>query len=187
MGMNQQLEETTPNPVPVLPTPLRPARTWRYHLGTGLIGVGVLVLLGAWVALITAPGRAGSAADALPTPRPTIPPPPRVSVAALKAGYDNPATRPVILDVRPASDYADGHIAGALSLPADTVEALVKTVPRDKPVVLYCQCPDEGESIGVAEKLYSDYGYSYTNLTVLQGGWSAWTAAGYPVTKGDTP
>jgi rhodanese-related sulfurtransferase len=150
--------------------------------------VGVLALLAAWVALIAGPGGlAGGSAAPLPTQRPTIPPPPSLTVAALKAGYDDPAARPVIIDVRPAADYAKGHIAGAISIPADTLDAQVKTVARDKRVVLYCQCPDEGESIGVAEKLYSDYGYSYANLKVLQGGWSAWTAAGYPVTKGDAP
>jgi len=33
----------------------------------------------------------------------------------------------------------------------------------------------------VALKLNTTYGYSYNNLKVLFGGWSAWKAANYPM------
>jgi len=32
--------------------------------------------------------------------------------------------------------------------------------------------------------LHSQYHYSYINLKVLLGGWTAWTTAGYPVAHG---
>ncbi|HUS14208.1 MAG TPA: hypothetical protein VM536_04225 [Chloroflexia bacterium] len=36
----------------------------------------------------------------------------------------------------------------------------------------------------MALKLHDQYGYSYTNLKVLLGGWNAWQAAGYPSVLG---
>ena len=36
----------------------------------------------------------------------------------------------------------------------------------------------------MATKLNSQYGYSYDNLKVLLGGWSAWQGAGYPTSTG---
>jgi 3-mercaptopyruvate sulfurtransferase SseA len=36
----------------------------------------------------------------------------------------------------------------------------------------------------VAQKLHDTYGYSYDNLKVLLGGWSAWQGAGYPTETG---
>jgi 3-mercaptopyruvate sulfurtransferase SseA len=39
----------------------------------------------------------------------------------------------------------------------------------------------------VAQKLHDQYQYSYDNLKVLLGGWSAWQSAGYPTeTSGTT-
>lgn len=39
----------------------------------------------------------------------------------------------------------------------------------------------------MAQKLHDTYGYSYDNLKVLLGGWSAWTSAGYPSLTSATP
>lgn len=42
----------------------------------------------------------------------------------------------------------------------------------------------------MAQKLHLDYGYSYDNVKVLLGGWSAWLdknttdATGYPIATG---
>ena len=36
----------------------------------------------------------------------------------------------------------------------------------------------------MAQKLNSQYGYSYDNLKVLLGGWTAWQGAGYPTGTG---
>jgi 3-mercaptopyruvate sulfurtransferase SseA len=36
----------------------------------------------------------------------------------------------------------------------------------------------------VAQKLNAQYGYSYDNLKVLLGGWTAWQNAGYPTETG---
>src|SRR5215211_7469924 len=46
-----------------------------------------------------------------------------------------------VLDVRPEEEYRAGHIPGALSVPVDTLEAALQTLPRDREIVAYCRGP----------------------------------------------
>ncbi|QNE73296.1 metalloregulator ArsR/SmtB family transcription factor [Streptomyces finlayi] len=45
----------------------------------------------------------------------------------------------VILDVRPAEEYAAGHIPGALSIPVDELTERITELPDDAEVVAYCR------------------------------------------------
>ncbi|MER6630683.1 metalloregulator ArsR/SmtB family transcription factor [Streptomyces sp. NPDC000987] len=45
----------------------------------------------------------------------------------------------VVLDVRPAEEYAAGHIPGALSIPVDELAARVAELPEETEVVAYCR------------------------------------------------
>lgn len=47
----------------------------------------------------------------------------------------------IVLDVRPAAEYAAGHIAGARSIPADRLARELRTLPADVEVVAYCRGP----------------------------------------------
>jgi len=53
-------------------------------------------------------------------------------VADLKAG-----AKPVIIDVRTAEEFREVHILGAVSAPLEEFKSYVKSIPRDRPVVLY--------------------------------------------------
>ncbi|MFR0357598.1 ArsR/SmtB family transcription factor [Streptomyces sediminimaris] len=44
-----------------------------------------------------------------------------------------------VIDVRPAQEYAAGHIPGALSIPLDELEARLAELPADAEVVAYCR------------------------------------------------
>jgi hypothetical protein len=44
----------------------------------------------------------------------------------------------VVIDVRDANSYAQGHIAGALSMPFATVEGQLDAIPKGKQIVTYC-------------------------------------------------
>lgn len=44
----------------------------------------------------------------------------------------------VVIDVRDAASYAQGHIAGAISMPFATVEAQLDAIPKGKHLVTYC-------------------------------------------------
>lgn len=49
--------------------------------------------------------------------------------------------RTVVLDVRPAVEYDAGHIAGAISIPADQVQRRLAEIPKNKEIVAYCRGP----------------------------------------------
>lgn len=45
----------------------------------------------------------------------------------------------VVLDVRPAEEYAAGHIPGALSIPVDELAERLDELPAEQEVVAYCR------------------------------------------------
>ena len=47
----------------------------------------------------------------------------------------------VVLDVRPATEYRAGHIAGARSIPMKELSRRLRAVPKDTDVVAYCRGP----------------------------------------------
>jgi rhodanese-related sulfurtransferase len=47
----------------------------------------------------------------------------------------------IVLDVRPAKEYAAGHIAGARSVPIDDLPAVIDRLPKAREVVAYCRGP----------------------------------------------
>ena len=53
-------------------------------------------------------------------------------VAELKSGI-----KPLIIDVRTAEEFREVHILGAASAPLAEFKDYVKSIPRDRPVVLY--------------------------------------------------
>jgi hypothetical protein len=73
------------------------------------------------------------------TAGPTEEPPPRMTLADFKALYDNPAKRPLIIDVRAKEAFDAGHIKGAISFPESDVDTRIGELPKDKLVVAYCQ------------------------------------------------
>ena len=84
-----------------------------------------------------------------------------------------------IVDVRPAGDYARGHIQGARSMPDAEVGGA--NWAKDGRTLVYCAedpCP-------ITEKALSRLrGLGYEKLAVLAGGYAAWPAKGYPVAVG---
>jgi len=53
-------------------------------------------------------------------------------VAELKAG-----AKPAIIDVRSQEEFRELHILGAVSAPLEEFKDYIKSIPRDRPVVLY--------------------------------------------------
>ncbi len=44
----------------------------------------------------------------------------------------------IIVDTRSARQFEGGHIAGAVSIPLDQVEARLDELPKDHEIVFYC-------------------------------------------------
>jgi phage shock protein E len=79
----------------------------------------------------------------------------------------------VVLDVRTAEEFGDGHLEGARNLPlADDFAAAVASLPRDGSYVLYCRT---GNRSAQAARLMADLGF--TDVADA-GGLDALAAAG---------
>lgn len=99
---------------------------------------------------------------------------PTVSVAQLQTAVDGGA---YLLDVRTPAEFAGGHVASAVNLPLDEVEARAGEVPADRPVYVICR---SGSRSAQASAILSRAGRDVTNVG---GGMDDWIAAGYPVTR----
>jgi membrane protein DedA with SNARE-associated domain/rhodanese-related sulfurtransferase len=103
----------------------------------------------------------------------------RISVAEL---YDqmHGELPPLVVDVRLPS--AQGlelrRIPGALHLPVHEVAGQVASLPRDREIVLYCNCPNEASAAQAARVLFN---HGFRRVRPLSGGLDAWIAAGYAV------
>ena len=86
----------------------------------------------------------------------------------------------VLVDVREESEYAAGHIPGAVHLSKGVIERDVeKAVPDPAaPVVLYC---GGGFRSALAADNLQKMGY--TNVSSMDGGWRGWTEKGYPTER----
>ena len=85
----------------------------------------------------------------------------------------------VILDVRKADEFAEGHITGAVLIDqfqSDFVEQAQAKLPKEKTIAVYCR--SGRRSANAAGKL-ADVGYKCVNL---KGGIIAWKEANMPVT-----
>lgn len=85
----------------------------------------------------------------------------------------------ILLDVRPALEYQQGHIAGALSFPVEQMEARLRELDPVQEVVAYCRGPycvfaDE------AVTLLQAHGFTARRYTE---GYPDWAAAGLPVER----
>ena len=87
----------------------------------------------------------------------------------------------LIVDVQPKGAYDVGHIKGAINFPWASDLKNAGDLPKDKTLVLYCDCSHEEDSLDVATQLNEKWGY--TNIKLLEGGWSNWLKLGYPMEK----
>ncbi len=87
----------------------------------------------------------------------------------------------VVVDVRPAPEYRQGHIAQARSIPVDELEARLSELPATRQIVAYCRGPyclfaDE------AVDILSAHGFTATRYIE---GYPEWAAAGLPTDRSD--
>lgn len=86
-----------------------------------------------------------------------------------------------VLDVRPAREYATGHIAGARSVPVKELRRRLDAIPEGAEVVAYCRGPfcvyaDD------AVRLLRRNGFEARRL---EDGFPEWKRAGLPVATGE--
>jgi membrane protein DedA with SNARE-associated domain/rhodanese-related sulfurtransferase len=93
---------------------------------------------------------------------------------------------PVVVDVRSstARELERRRIPGALHLPVQEVEQHVRSLPRDREIILYCTCPNEASAAQAARVLVRN---GFRRVRPLRGGLDAWIAAGYAVEEVAVP
>ena len=92
----------------------------------------------------------------------------------------------IVIDVREADEFREGHINGATNIPRGLLEFKLSGTPElgalDMNIVLYCKT--SGRAALSAASL-QDMGYLHVKS--IAGGFDAWTEAGKPVAKPSLP
>lgn len=87
----------------------------------------------------------------------------------------------VVLDVRTSAEHAEGHIPGThfnIDVLEDSyTETVLKQIPKDKPVALYCRSGNRSKK---AARILAENGYQ---VMELGSGFRGWVAADKPIGK----
>ena len=88
----------------------------------------------------------------------------------------------VVLDVRTPAEHAEGHIPGThfnIDVLEDSyTETALKTLPKDRPVALYCRSGNRSKN---AARILAENGYQVLELGT---GFRGWSAAGKKIETG---
>ena len=79
----------------------------------------------------------------------------------------------VVIDARDPAQFAKGHIPGAISLDWRQVLAKRNTIPKNKPVLIYCNTGSLSAQAGFALRVAG-----WDNVRIWQGGMAEWQAKG---------
>jgi rhodanese-related sulfurtransferase len=82
----------------------------------------------------------------------------------------------VLVDVRPAEEYAAGHIEGARSIPLGELRERLAELPADREVVAYCRGPFCAYAHEAVRQLRAEG----RTARRLEEGWPEWRLAGKP-------
>ncbi|MBZ5724153.1 MAG: sulfurtransferase [Acidobacteriia bacterium] len=86
----------------------------------------------------------------------------------------------VLVDTREDSEWAAGHVAGAVHLGKGVIERDIETKVPDKAATLVLYCGGGFRSALVADNLQK---MGYRNAISLDGGWRALKESGLPLEK----
>lgn len=102
------------------------------------------------------------------------------NVSATEAVMLMSRSKPLILDVRDATEFAAGHIQGAKNIPLAELASRVKEIEKfkDKPVLVHCQRGLRAKSACSILRAQQ-----FSQLHNLQGGLDTWVEAKLPLIK----
>jgi rhodanese-related sulfurtransferase len=85
-----------------------------------------------------------------------------------------------VVDVREDSEWARGHLPGAIHMGRGVIERDIETQFPDKKTELVLYCGGGFRSALSADNLQK---MGYTNVISMDGGWRGWLEAGHPTVK----
>ena len=86
----------------------------------------------------------------------------------------------LLVDVREDSEWAQGHIPGAVHMGRGVIERDLESKVPDPSTKLILYCGGGFRSALVADNLQK---MGYANVESMDGGWRGWVAAGMPTAK----
>jgi hydroxyacylglutathione hydrolase len=86
---------------------------------------------------------------------------------------------PLVIDVRQATEYLAGHLAGSVPIGAGALPDVLDQLPRDRPIATICA---SGYRASVAASLLRAAGFE--RVEWVRGGVPSWADRGYPVEVG---
>jgi rhodanese-related sulfurtransferase len=108
---------------------------------------------------------------------------PRAPLPEVRKQIEHRGDAIVLVDARAGHAFAEAHIPGAISLPADEIDALLASqslpIPTQGEIVMYCDRADSADAEYVGRVLGTALGCQ--TVRVLDGGWNAWLDADGPV------
>ncbi|MBZ5529744.1 MAG: sulfurtransferase [Acidobacteriia bacterium] len=87
----------------------------------------------------------------------------------------------LLVDVREESEWAQGHLPGAVYMGRGVIERDIEQKIPDTGAKLILYCGGGFRSALVADNLQK---MGYTNVESMDGGWKGWLDAGLPTAKG---
>jgi NADPH-dependent 2,4-dienoyl-CoA reductase/sulfur reductase-like enzyme/rhodanese-related sulfurtransferase len=80
----------------------------------------------------------------------------------------------ILIDVRTAKEYENGHIQNAINLPLDNLRNTIDSIEnKNKPIIIYCQ---KGLRGYIARLIFKNNGFP--NVISIAGGYKLWTMHG---------
>lgn len=86
----------------------------------------------------------------------------------------------LLVDVREESEWAKGHLPGAVHMGKGVIERDIERRVPDTGAKLVLYCGGGFRSALVADNLQK---MGYSNVESMDGGWRGWTEAGWPTTQ----
>lgn len=83
----------------------------------------------------------------------------------------------VVIDTREDSEWARGHLPGAIHLGKGIIERDIETAVPDRDATLILYCGGGFRSALAADNLQK---MGYRNVLSMAGGWREWTAQNFP-------
>ena len=141
----------------------------------------IAVVGGALGLLANAVGSAG-----IPLVAKSAPPGRAIGLVAARQAHETRAA--TFVDARTRDDYLGGHIAGAVNVPleerARELDDVRRELPRSRPLVVYCEGGACRSALALSTWLAAN---GWRDVSVLEDGYPAWAAAGFPITEGAAP
>lgn len=104
---------------------------------------------------------------------------PTIDVAEAERRLREDPDKPILLDVREASEFEEVRAPGAMLVPTSLFMTRVETLPVDRPLMVVCHMG--GRSAAVAGFLIRA---GRSDVVNVAGGMDAWERAGLPVRRG---